>query len=362
MEVEQKTKSILIVDDVEENLRVLGRLFTGQGYRARPVPNGKLALQAAESDPPDVILMDVMMPDMNGYEVCRKIKENDRLREIPIIFISALDDVADKVNAFKAGGVDYVTKPFMFDEVKARVETHVRLRQLQRDLEEHNHHLKELVRDQVREISESQMATIFALAKLTEFRDDNTGRHTDRVPTWCKLLASRLMKHPRLGAKVDTSFIENLFFASSLHDIGKVGVRDRVLLKPGVLTAEEFEEIKSHTVIGAQTLKAVQSKYPRNAFLGMAIDIARSHHEKWDGSGYPDGLSKEEIPLSARIVAVADVYDALSSKRCYRPAFSEEKCCEMILGGSGSQFDPDIVEAFKELAEKFKSVRGEMED
>jgi putative two-component system response regulator len=356
MDSERSVGSILIVDDAPENLQVLVRILTAQGYKPRAARSGKLALQAAENDPPDLILLDIMMPGMDGYEVCRQLKASDKLKEIPVIFLSALDDADDKVKAFAAGCVDYVAKPFHLDEVKARVDVHMKLRQLQTELGTRNRHLEDLVRDQVREISESQMATIFALAKLAEARDDDTGQHLERVQAWCRLLATRCGELPAHRAEADGAFVENIVRASPLHDIGKVGIRDSVLLKPGKLTPDEFEEMKTHTTLGARTLEAVQSNYPKNAFIRMGIEIARWHHEKWNGKGYPDGLSGTAIPLSARIMAVADVYDAVRSKRCYSPAMSHAKSREIIFEGSGTHFDPDVVQAFRELETTFDSL------
>jgi putative two-component system response regulator len=355
MDPERSNESILIVDDAPENLHVLVRILGAVGYRPRAVRSGKLAIQAAENDPPDLILLDVMMPGMDGYEACRQIKANDRLKDIPVIFLSALNEADDKVKAFAAGCVDYVAKPFHVDEVRARVDVQMKLRRLQIELERRNHRLRDLVKEQVKEISESQMATIFALAKLAEARDDDTGRHLERVQTWCRLLAARCGEQPSHRAEADAVFVENIVHASPLHDVGKVGIRDAVLLKPGKLTPEEFAEMKTHTTLGARTLEAVEGQYPNNAFIRMGIEIARWHHERWDGKGYPEGLSGTDIPLSARIMAVADVYDALRSNRCYRPALSHEKSREIIFEGRGTHFDPDVVEAFRGLETTFET-------
>ena len=207
-------KTILIVDDTPENLRVLLELLKQQGYKARAVPNGRLALQAAANEPPDLILLDIMMPEMDGYEVCRRLKQDDKLREIPVIFLSALGETLDKVRAFDVGGVDYVTKPFQIEEVRARVEIHLRLRRLQVQLEAHNRQLQDRVDEQVREISDSQMATIVALARLAESRDKGTGKHIERVQIYCRLLASRLREHSDRPGRVNEAFIENIFRAS----------------------------------------------------------------------------------------------------------------------------------------------------
>lgn len=356
MEFDYSSVNVLIVDDTPVNLQVLATMLKKFGMKVRPLPSGKFALQAAQAAPPDLILLDIMMPDMDGYEVCRHLKENEALKDIPVIFLSALSDTRDKVEAFRAGGVDYIVKPFQFEEVMARVETHLKLRRLRVELARRNQHLEELVREQVREISDSQMTTIFALAKLAESRDNDTGKHLERVQEFCRLLASGLGGRGPYKAGITEEFIENIFHASPLHDIGKVGIPDSILLKPGKLSQDEFEIMKTHTSLGADTLEAVRSKYPRNAFINLGIAIARYHHEKWDGSGYPDGLEGEEIPLGARIMAVADVYDALRSKRCYKQAFSHEKSCEIIFSGSGAHFDPTIIEAFKELMDQFEEI------
>jgi putative two-component system response regulator len=270
--------------------------------------------------------------------------------------------VANKVRAFSGGGVDYVPKPFQAEEVLARVRTHLTLRRMRWELERYNLHLEELVREKVKEISDSQLATILALSRLAESRDDDTGRHIERTRTFCRLLAEGLRDHLRYAERIDEAYLENIFYAAPLHDIGKVGIHDSILLKPGRLTPEEFEIMKTHTVIGARTLQAARDQYPGNAFLNMGIAIARSHHERWDGTGYPDGLAGEDIPLAGRIMALADVYDALRSKRPYKPAFSHEKSRDIILGEAGKQFDPFLVEMFKDLEVEFAEIREKMGD
>ena len=349
-------QSILIADDTPANLQLLSGMLIKSGYRPRPVPGGSTALLTARRDPPDLILLDITMPEMDGYEVCRQLKADPKLKAIPVIFISALTEAMDKVKAFGAGGVDYVTKPFQFEEVAARVETHLKFSRLQRQLEQHNLRLKELVDAQVKEISDSQMSTIFAVAKLAESRDEDTGKHLERVQSYCKLIAEELLDRPGYRGKLDQQYIANLFHASPLHDIGKVGISDNVLLKPGKLTPEEFETMKSHSGLGAQTLEAVRKKYPRNSFINMGIAIARGHHEKWNGAGYPNGQEKEDIPLCARITAIADVYDALRSKRTYKPPFEHWKSRDIIVEGSGSHFDPALVEVFTEVEIRFDEI------
>ena len=348
-----KTSNILVVDDTPANLTLLANMFKEKGCRIRPVPNGKLALKVVENEPPDLILLDINMPDMDGYEVCRRLKADKRFSDIPVIFISSLSETFDKVKAFTSGGVDYITKPFHYEEVEARVETHLKLHRYQR-------YLQELVKEKVKEISDSQMSTIFALSKLAESRDNDTGQHLERVQTFCHLLAEKLSQDTPYKTSIDQDFILNLSQASPLHDIGKVAIEDDILLKPGELTPQEFEKMKTHTVIGARTLEEVKKLYPSNSFINMGISIARSHHERWDGSGYPDKLAGDSIPLAARIMAVADVYDALRSNRCYKGSLTREECRELILVGRASQFDPVLVDAFEAMEEEFDRVGREM--
>lgn len=341
--------SIVIIDDTPENLKVLSGILREKGYEVRPVTSGRQALQAIRNQPPALILLDINMPEMDGYEVCERLKKEEALKGIPVIFISALTETLDKVRAFSVGGVDYITKPFQLEEVNARVETHLKLRNLMTNLED-------LVRLKVKEISSSQMATILAMARLAQSRDDSTGTHLERVQGYCRLLAEGLAELPHYKSYIKPHYVDLLFEASALHDIGKIGIPDSVLLKPAKLTQNEFEIMKNHALIGSKTLEDVYKYYPQNEFIEMGVHIAHWHHEKWNGSGYPDGLKGEQIPLSARIMALADVYDALKSERCYKQAFTHEQCCEIILDESGKAFDPDIVEVFRQANEGIYSL------
>ncbi len=352
--------NILIVDDTPANLTLLSKMLGDRGYRVRPVPSGTLALRAASSDPPDIILLDISMPDMDGFEVCRLMKEDARLRDIPVIFISALTETEGKVKAFKRGGVDYITKPFQIEEVEARVETHIKLRSAQAELARYNRYLEQLVEEKVKEISESQLSTIFAMVKLAESRDDETGTHIWRVREYCLTLANAMRSDPRYSPLLTDHFIRDLYNAAPLHDIGKVGISDTILLKPERHTPEEFEIMKTHAEIGARTLRGVGEKYPKNCFLAMGEEIAHAHHERWDGSGYPRKLSEAAIPLSAHIMAVADVYDALRTPRRYKPAFSHEQSVEILVKGDGrtkpTHFDPRLLSHFSEVAAEFEKI------
>lgn len=353
MNADSEPLTILVVDDMPANIAVLSNVLSGL-YRVKAATSGAKALELCRSGrPPRLVLLDVMMPVMDGYEVCRRFKADARLKDIPIIFISALSETLDKVTAFGSGGIDYITKPFQPDEVRARVATHLKLRRYQM-------YLEELVDEKVRQISESQLSTIFALSKLSESRDNDTGRHLERVQSFCRILAGELQRGSRYVAEIDEAFVQNITLASILHDIGKVSIPDAVLLKPGKLSPEEFEVMKTHTVIGEQTLLAVTTRYPGNEFIVMGTLLVRGHHERWDGKGYPDGRTGDVTPLPARIMAVADVYDALRSRRCYKIGFDREKAKGIVVEGRGTQFDPDIVDAFLRTEDVFDQVWREL--
>jgi len=354
--------NILVVDDTPENLDILIEMLEKRGYAIRATTSGRLALDAVEKFIPDLILLDINMPDMNGFEVCRKFKAIDKTRKVPVVFISAITETIDKVKAFAVGGIDYITKPFQNEEVLARVSTNVNNRKMQIAIEKYSISLEEMVAAQVKEIHDSQMSTILALAKLAESRDDDTGKHLERVQTFCKLLSEELANKQKYKNSITSVYIQNIYNAAPLHDIGKVGILDNILLKPGKLAPEEFEIMKTHTTIGAQTLEAVRKYYPKNTFINMGIAIARSHHEKWDGSGYPDGISGEDIPLSARIMTVVDVYDALRAKRCYKQPFTHKETSEIIVNAVGTQFCPDSIGAFKKLMDRFEKTFLELSD
>ncbi len=347
---------IMIVDDTPANLRLLDKILSDSGYRVFAFPRAGMALQAARKNPPDLFLMDINMPEIDGYEACKILKSNLALKDIPVIFISAMNEPSEKVHAFQLGGVDYVSKPFQFEEVLARVETHLKIHRMQSELEGYNKHLEQLVSEQVQEIADSQLATILALARLAQSRDDNTGQHLERVQAFSRVLTERLQALGLYTDLFESDTAQYIHYACSLHDIGKVGIPDYILMKPGKLTAEEFEVMKTHTLIGAENLQSVYEKYPHNSFIKMGIAIARWHHERWDGSGYPDGLAGEEIPIVARIMSLVDVYDALRSERPYKESYSRQKARGIIIEGSGAQFDPSIIRVFLDVEEEFDRI------
>ena len=346
---------ILIADDVAENIDVLMGVLAGE-YAIVAARDGAKALALAGQDPrPDLILLDVMMPKMDGYEVCRRLKADPATADIPVLFVTALGGHEEESKGLALGALDYITKPFQPDLVKARVANHL-------ELKRHRDHLGELVAARTRELVLTRDVTIFTLANLAETRDPETGGHIRRTQTYVRLLAEKIAGQTRFAGQLDPQSIELLYKSAPLHDVGKVGVPDAILLKPGKLTDEEFEEIKKHTEYGRDALAVGVRELGENSFLGYAMEIAYSHHEKWDGSGYPLGLKGEKIPLSGRMMAIADVYDALISKRVYKPPFPHEKAVSIILEGSGSHFDPSLVDAFSEIKESFRRTAIEFAD
>jgi len=331
-------QKVLVVDDEPLAAYMLKFILESHGYHTRTVQDGSELVGVAREWAPDLILLDVVLPGENGFDLCRRLKRETRLKDIPVLFISALDDTSAVVQGFDAGGVDFIAKPFCNEEVLARVGTHLKISALHERLESQRN-----AEQVVRNLFEAQAATIFAMAKLAEYRDESTGHHLERVRDFCRLLASELGKDSAYMNQVTDDFVTCIQHAAPLHDIGKIAIPDAVLLKRGTLTAEEYETIQTHTTIGAETLQSVFNEYPDNLFVGMGIEIALYHHERWDGHGYPDGLVGRCIPLSARIMAVADVYDALRSDRCYRKGLSHENTMAMLLENAGAHFDPEIV-------------------
>ena len=342
-------EKILLVDDNTTNLQLLHETLEGQGYKLLVAKNGKSALAIADKAMPSLILLDIMMPEMDGYEVCRRLKSEERTSQIPVIFITALADAQDEAKGLDLGAVDYITKPTKPELVRARVRNHL-------ELKRHRDNLQRLVEERTRRLELTQAVTIESLATLAEYRDPETGGHIKRTQNYVKALAVKLKNHPRYRDELQDDVIELLYLSAPLHDIGKVGVRDNVLLKAGQLTDEEFEEMKKHTIYGEEALRITEQKLGGDNFLHYAREIAYTHQEKWNGTGYPRGLRGDEIPLSGRLMAVADVYDALISKRVYKPPFPHEKAMEIIVEGKGKHFDPDIVDAFVELEDTFRNI------
>lgn len=348
--------SLLIIDDTETNIDILLETLSSITSDIAVALDGATALDTAREYPPDLILLDIMMPGMDGYEVCRRFKADPALCDIPIIFITAMSEVDNKTRGFELGAVDYITKPFEVVEVKARVKTHLALRNARHALAQQNELLEIKVRERTHQLAVTQEVTIESMAALAEYRDPETGGHIQRTKNYVRTMAQRLRSDPRFKPILTDEVIDLLYLSAPLHDIGKVGIRDHILLKPGKLTDDEFEEMKKHTVYGRDALRVAADKLGDNSFLRFAMEIAYSHQEKWDGSGYPEGLKGEDIPVSGRLMALADVYDALISKRVYKPPFTHQRAVEIILQGKGAHFDPGMVDAFMEIQEDFRQI------
>lgn len=350
-------KVILVVDDAPENLRVLSSLLCPH-YRVLVATSGALGLKIAVGpQKPDLILLDIMMPDMDGYEVLRKLQADPITCNIPVIFLTAMTGSEDEEYGLSLGAVDYVCKPFKPTLLLARVRTQLE-NKLARDwMRNQNEALEQEVARRVKENQAIQKISIRALAHLAETRDPETGNHILRTQNYVQLLADTLRYHPRFSSTLTKEYIDLLVLSAPLHDIGKVGIPDNILLKPGKLTDEEWEIMQTHAELGANAILSAEKEInnpPR--FLRLAREIARHHHEKWNGEGYPDALSGDDIPLSARIMALADVFDALISVRVYKPAMTFEEAKVIIARGRSVHFDPDIVDAFISRFEEFVSI------
>ena len=348
---------VLIVDDTPDNITLLSALLKDI-YRIKIATNGIKALHIAATTPaPDLILLDVMMPEMDGYETCRRLKKNPMTAEIPVIFLTAKSQVSDEEMGLKLGAVDYISKPISPPIVLARVATQLHLVRARNLLQDQNKHLESLVQDRTLKLAKMQDAIIMAMASLAETRDNETGNHIRRTQNYVAALARQLKHLPRFSSELTDENIELLYKSAPLHDIGKVGIPDNILLKPGKLNSEEFEIMKLHTNYGRETILSVERYLGEsNEFLRFAREITYSHQEKWDGSGYPDNLVGDAIPISARLMAVADVYDALISRRVYKPAFSHEEALDIMRKGRGTHFDPDMLDVFLKISEEFREI------
>ena len=356
--------TVLVVDDAEAYVDILVDAL-GESYHVSVAMDGQAALEAVEEEPPDLILLDIMMPEMDGYEVCRRLKADDRFAKIPVIFLTALTEIENKTKGFQMGAVDYITNPFEVAEAQARVKTHLSLVLASRESEMQNEILEMKVLERTRELAVTQDVTIHSLAALAEIRDNETGRHIVRTQRYVQALSRKLADHPRFADVLDEKTVDLLSKSAPLHDIGKVGLPDAILLKPGKLNDEEFAIMKTHCDLGHQALLWAEKLFElerRPSFLSHASDIANTHHEKWDGSGYPRGIKGEEIPVSGRIMALADMYDALVCKRVYKGPFPHEKAVSIISERRGSHFDPDVADAFLEIEETFKRISEEFSD
>ncbi|MCL4216186.1 MAG: response regulator [Candidatus Hydrogenedentes bacterium] len=321
---DQSATTVLVVDDDPVFLQLLSRSVGAAGYEVEKARNGEEAWQRLQKGDIKLVVTDWEMPAMTGIELCRQIRSAGLPGYVYVVLVTSHDSIDDIVAGLDAGADDFISKPFNVAELQVRLRSGMRVLALEtRDL------------------------AIFAMAKLAESRDPDTGAHLERICAYCQIVTAHLLKDAQCGFDIRPSFVQTIVQTSPLHDIGKVGIPDSVLRKPGRLNKEEFAVLQQHTVIGAQTLKAALDQYPNAEFLSMAYDIALCHHERYDGSGYPNGLKGDKIPLAARIVALADVYDALTSKRCYKEAFSHMVTRDIIIDSAGTHFDPRLIMAFE---------------
>lgn len=355
MRAAEEKQRVLIVDDSPVNIHILMDILMDQ-YTVLVAINGEKALKIAEMDPPpDLILLDIMMPDMDGYEVCAKLKANAQTVNIPVLFVTALTSDENEAKGLEIGALDYIAKPFNPALVKARVKNHL-------ELKRYSDQLENMVREKTSELMITRDVAIETLGSLAEFRDSETGDHIKRTMHYIRCLAEQLQDHPNFKEFLNPTVIEHLWKSAPLHDVGKVGVPDSILLKPGKLTPEEFVEIKKHTIYGRDVLSASASKLGPDSFLRIAQEMAYTHHEKWDGSGYPQGIKGEEIPVCGRLMALADVYDALISRRVYKSALPHAQAVEIIRKGRGTDFDPAIVDVFLEFEDNFQRIALDFAD
>jgi putative two-component system response regulator len=363
MNDQARRPTVLIVDDAPENIELMSSLLQ-PSLRTTAARSGEAALLQCSADtPPDLVLLDVMMPGMDGYEVCRRLKDNPATNGIPVIFITARSDVEDEQRGLDLGAVDYITKPISPPILAARVRTHLRLKSVTDFLRDKSEFLEQEVQRRTRQVNGIQDAMMVALGSLAETRDNETGGHIRRTQHYVKALARKIGEQAAFSDDLRPETIDLLYKSAPLHDIGKVGIPDSILLKPGKLSPEEFEVMKTHTTLGSNAILAAERLLDSpTTFLHVARQIAQTHHEKWDGSGYPAGLAEEHIPLAGRLMAVVDVYDALISKRNYKPAVPHESALEIIRQGSGSHFDARIVGGFLQIANQLPVVARRFSD
>jgi len=370
--------NILAVDDQPDNLLILEELL-GERYAVHCVGDGRAALDfLAARGPVDLVLLDIMMPGLNGYQVCEQLKADPATRHIPVIFLTSLDSAADEERALRLGAEDFMHKPFSPPVVLARVANHLKLSRFTTLLRERNDDLERLVAERTREIRaqseellrreallvSAQDATIRAFCSLAEARDNETGNHIRRTQNYVRALATRLRDHPRFREHLTDDIVELLFKSAPLHDVGKVAIPDAILLKPGKLTADEWAIMKQHAEYGRAAIASAEQELgeAHRSYLRYAREIAYGHHERWNGTGYPQGIAGEAIPVSARLMAAADVYDALISRRVYKPAFPHETAIEMIAQERGAHFDPDVVDALLAIRDEFQDIARRYSD
>ena len=343
-----KHKHVLVIDNNVTNLKFAEKILKPY-YKVSLLISGAQTLKFISKDKPDLILLDINMPDMDGYETLTKIRENPKFKNIPVMFLTTLSHSESELRGIELGAVDVIIKPFTPQIMLNRVKMHLEFSEYKNDLENK-------VNEKTEMIEYLQDVMMLSFAELVEFRDENTGGHVKRTAEYVKILTEEIVESGLYNDILTPEYISDIVRSAPLHDVGKIGINDATLLKVGALDDEEFEYMKNHTELGGQTLQKMINETSGESFLHIAKDMAHYHHERWDGSGYPCGLKGEEIPISARIMAVADVYDALTTKRPYKEAFEHEVALKIIIDGKGKSFDPKIIDIFEEIHYKFQLV------
>jgi len=348
-------KTIFYVDDAVTNLTIVKNTLA-ETYNIFTMNSGALLLKMLEKNIPDLILLDVEMPEMNGYEAIKIIKGKKETKHIPIIFLTAMNDIESELEGLSLGAIDYIIKPFSPPLLLKRIEMHLLVESQKRELIYYNNNLLEMVEAKTKTVMELQNAILKTMAELVEYRDDITGGHIERTQSYLQILLNALQKHGIYTEEISSWNMKLIVQSAQLHDVGKIGISDSILQKPGKLTAEEFEKVKEHTIFGERIIEKIKQSTTEHAFLEQAKILIATHHEKWDGSGYPKGLQGEKIPLQGRLMAIADVYDALISDRPYKKAFTHREAVTVILAGRETQFDPLLVDLFLAIADEFDAI------
>lgn len=358
----KRRANILVVDDSIDSISLISEILK-DSYNVNIATSGEKALKIIQDKKPDLILLDIVMDDMDGHEVCSHLKADPQTVDIPVIFLTGKTSIDDEQKGFDLGAVDYITKPASPPIVLSRVKTHLRLKEVADFLKDKNEYLERVVDERTQEVQMLQEVMVYALASLAETRDAETGKHIRRTQYYMKALAEHLRFSPRFKAFLTDTNIYILFKTAPLHDIGKVGIPDGILLKPGKYEKAEFDVMKKHSTIGKETIESAERNLGlKSKFLTISKQIAYTHHEKWDGSGYPCGLVGDDIPIPGRLMAIADVYDAIVSRRIYKDPIPHKKAVDIIKNGRGTHFDPEVVDAFLDLEDKFREIAEKFAD
>jgi len=360
--MENNKKTIFLVDD-DLVILSMGSEVLSEKYNVYTVNSGARLLQILDRHIPDLILLDIEMPIVNGYDTIRRLKERNGTKDIPVIFLTAKSDSDNELKGLSLGAIDYISKPFIIPLLLKRIELHMLVESQKKELESQkselisfNNNLKGLVEKKTNAIVELQNAVLNTFAELVEYRDRITGGHIGRAQEYMHILIKEMHKFEKYAGLIDTWDMPLILLSAQLHDIGKIAIRDNILLKPGKLTSEEYDVIKTHVAYGVHVIDKIMSDTTEKSFLEQARIMVSTHHEKWNGSGYPNGMKGQDIPLQGRIMALVDVYDALISDRPYKGAYPHEKAVEIITGEKGAHFDPELVDLFMEVNWEFKAI------